>query len=137
MTGYFLQMALNNAWANATLHRACAGLTEAEFRAPRPGFFGSLCRTLNHIYEVDLFYMDALRGGGLGRAVYRREDIGDPRVLAAKQAETDLALAAFCGALSPEVLAGSRVTARREGEVREVRDVDGGVNIHVLNIHVR
>ena len=57
-------MALNNAWANATLYRAVQSLPEAGFTAKRPGFFGSLSATMNHIYEVDLYYIDALEAGG-------------------------------------------------------------------------
>ena len=62
-------MALNNAWANATLYGAIAGMSAAEFAAPRPGFFPSLRETLNHIHEVDLYYVDALEAGGRGRPV--------------------------------------------------------------------
>jgi uncharacterized damage-inducible protein DinB len=33
------------------------------FVAEAPGFFPSLAATLNHIYEVDLYYIDALTEG--------------------------------------------------------------------------
>ena len=59
MTPY-LEMSLNNAWANATLYRALAGLDDADFAARRPGFFPSLSETMNHIHAVDLYYIDAL-----------------------------------------------------------------------------
>ena len=58
--------AYNNAWANHRLLNACAELTQGEFEAERAGFFPSLQGTLNHIYVVDLFYVDALEGGWLG-----------------------------------------------------------------------
>jgi uncharacterized damage-inducible protein DinB len=60
-------MAYNNAWANHRLLAACAGLTQAEFEAPRTGFFPSIQATLNHILIIDRFYVDALEGGTLGR----------------------------------------------------------------------
>jgi hypothetical protein len=44
----------------------CAELTQREFEAERTGFFPSLQKTLNHIYVIDLFYVDALEGGWLG-----------------------------------------------------------------------
>jgi len=115
----FLTMALNNAWANATLYGAITGLSEAEFVAPRPGFFPSLKATLNHIYEVDLYYVDALEAGGRGRSVYDREDISDVATLAKAQADIDMRLARFCQGLTPELLDEARVTERREGPVTE------------------
>ena len=62
----FRAFAYNNAWANHRLLTACERLTETEFAAARTGFFPSLQRTLNHIYVIDLFYIDALEGGWLG-----------------------------------------------------------------------
>ena len=106
-------MALNNAWANATLYAAMAPLTEAEFTAPRPGFFPSLSETMNHIYAVDLYYIDALEEGGAGRSVYDRDDVTDPRRSSRLQAEADMRLARFCSDLTPDH------AARR---VRTVRD---------------
>ena len=41
MTPY-RDMALNNAWANATLYAAMSTLDHAAFAAERPGFFPSL-----------------------------------------------------------------------------------------------
>jgi uncharacterized damage-inducible protein DinB len=95
MTPY-LQMARNNAYANRTLYNALGGLAAADFAAPRPGFFPSLLGTLNHIHEVDLFYVDALTEAGQGRAVYAREDIRDVAALAAAQAAADARLTGFC-----------------------------------------
>lgn len=115
----YLQMALNNAWANATLYRALADLPAGAFVAERPGFFPSLSRTLNHVYEVDLYYIDALEAGGLGRSVFDRTDIIDPRALGAAQAEADLRLASFCKGLDPDQVAETRVTDRPEGSVEE------------------
>ena len=115
----WLFMALNNAWANATLYGAVKSLVSGAFTDERPGFFPSLSRTLNHIFEVDLFYLDALEGGGLGRAVYAREDIVDPLVLASAQAETDMRFTAFCRDLSPENLSKTCRTERKDGTVDE------------------
>lgn len=115
----FLTMALNNAWANATLYGAIAGLSEEALAAPRPGFFPSLKATLNHIYEVDLYYVDALEAGGRGRSVYDREDICDVQTLAKAQAEVDLRLATFCKGLTPAMLDETRVTERQAGPVEE------------------
>ena len=56
----FRQLARNNCWANERLHRACAALPEAEYRAERHCFFGSIHATLDHIVMVDGRYMDRL-----------------------------------------------------------------------------
>src|ERR1051326_7121005 len=63
-------MAYNNAWANRRLLAACAGLSQAEFEAPRIGFFPSIQATLNHVLVIDWFYVDALEGGTLGPAAW-------------------------------------------------------------------
>jgi uncharacterized damage-inducible protein DinB len=63
-------MAYNNGWANHRLLAACLRLSQADFVAPRTGFFPSLRATLNHILIVDLFYVDAMEGGTLGPAAW-------------------------------------------------------------------
>ena len=72
-TRYFEVMARNNAWANERLLTACAQLSDADFIAPRTGFFPSIMATLNHILVVDWFYVDALEGGTLGPDAWRDE----------------------------------------------------------------
>jgi uncharacterized damage-inducible protein DinB len=97
---HFRAMARNNAWANHRLLKACAQLTAAEFAAPRTSFFPSLQMTLNHILIVDWYYLDALEGGGRGRALLDPE-IPHPAVatLWPAQAQTDRRLIAFCDGL--------------------------------------
>ena len=112
-------MALNNAWANATLYGAIAGMSATEFAAPRPGFFPSLRETLNHIHEVDLYYLDALEAGGRGRSVYEREEIAQVADLARAQADVDLRFARFCSDLTEETLTQTRTTERQDGPVQE------------------
>ncbi|MEM9318396.1 MAG: DinB family protein [Pseudomonadota bacterium] len=118
MTPY-LAMALNNAWANATLYGALAELPDGAFTADRPGFFPTLARTLNHIYEVDLYYIDAATGGGRGRSVYQRDDILDPAELGRRQAAADLDLANFCKTVTEAQLAGTCETERLDGMTQE------------------
>lgn len=115
----WLAMALNNAWANATLFRAIGTLEVGAFTAPRPGFFGSLCETMNHIYEVDLYYLDALEAGELGRSVFERNRIETPSDLADLQRQADVRFAAFCKGICAETLPDQRVTDRVSGPVIE------------------
>jgi uncharacterized damage-inducible protein DinB len=101
----FRALAYNNAWANHRLLTACEQLTEGEFAAARTGFFPSLQRTLNHIYVIDLFYIDALEGGWLGPRAWENE-LPFPSLAQLKpaQAAMDRRLIAFCEAQTPASL---------------------------------
>ena len=93
-------MAYNNAWANHRLLSACAGLTQAEFEAPRTGFFPSIQATLNHILVIDRFYVDALEAGTLGPAAWANP-LPCPMLpdLHAAQTAVDRRLIDWCDAL--------------------------------------
>jgi len=99
--------AYNNAWANDRLLNACANLDQREFAAERTGFFPSLQMTLNHIYVVDLFYVDALEGGWLGPAAWENP-VPHPTLGELKRAQSavDERLIAVCDALTPDLLDG-------------------------------
>jgi uncharacterized damage-inducible protein DinB len=93
-------MAYNNAWSNHRLLSACAGLSQAEFEAPRTSFFPSIQATLNHILTVDWFYVDALEGGTLGPAAWKNplpcQTLAE---LHPAQAAVDRRLIAWCSSL--------------------------------------
>ena len=97
--------AFNNAWANHRLLMACMKLSQQDFEAERTGFFPSLQLTLNHIYVIDLFYVDALEGGWLGPKAWANDV---PHRTAAElrqaQAAIDKRLVAVCNALTPGAL---------------------------------
>jgi uncharacterized damage-inducible protein DinB len=97
--------AYNNAWANHRLLTACEKLTQGEFEAERTGFFPSLQATLNHIYIIDLFYVDALEGGWLGPKAWANP-IPCPGIVELKptQAAVDRRLIALCDGLTAERL---------------------------------
>jgi uncharacterized damage-inducible protein DinB len=63
--------------------------------------------TLNHLYIVDLFYVDALEGGWLGPKAWQNPA---PCPLLAElkraQAAVDKRLIAVCNALTPDLLGG-------------------------------
>ena len=89
-------MAYNNGWDNHRLLSACAGLSQAEFLAPRIGFFPSLRATLNHILIIDRFYVDAMEGGTLGPAAWAdREPCETAIILRTAQSEADRRLIAL------------------------------------------
>ena len=113
--------AYNNAWANHRLLGACAGLSQGEFEAARTSFFPSLQATLNHIYVIDLFYVDALEGGWLGPAAWDNP-VPFPAVagLSQAQASMDRRLIAVCNALTP-AWAGGEVRINRGSSVQAER----------------
>lgn len=91
-------MAFNNLWANHRLLTACAALSQAEWVAPRTGFFPSLRATLNHILIIDHFYIDAMEGGTLGPAAWAdREPCATLPDLQAAQEAIDRRLIAVVG----------------------------------------
>jgi uncharacterized damage-inducible protein DinB len=119
----FRAFAYNNAWANHRLLGACAELTRDEFEAERTAFFPSLQRTLNHIYVVDLFYVDALEGGWLGPKAWENP-IPFPALadLSPAQAAIDQRFIGVCNALTPASL-GGEVRVNRETRIQiERRD---------------
>jgi uncharacterized damage-inducible protein DinB len=97
--------AYNNAWSNHRLLSACTRLSQQDFEAPRTGFFPSLQATLNHIYIIDHFYIDALEGGWLGPKAWE-DRIPYPTIasLSVAQAAMDKRLLSICDALTPEQL---------------------------------
>ena len=96
-------MAFNNLWANHRLLAACAGLSQAEWVAPRTGFFPSLRATLNHILIIDHFYVDAMEGGTLGPAAWaNREPCATLPELQAAQEAMDRRLIAMVEAAAGE-----------------------------------
>ncbi len=117
----FRAMAYNNAWANHRLLTACARLSQADFTAPRTGFFPTLRATLNHILIIDRFYVDAMEGGVLGPAAWReREPCATVALLRTAQSEIDRRLIAIVERLDPaglehivDVQRGDRVQRER------------------------
>jgi len=103
---------------------AAHGLREpepGEFEAERTGFFPSLQMTLNHIYVIDLFYVDALEGGWLGPKAWENQvPCPTPAGLEPAQAAVDKRLIAVCDALTPDLLEGI-VRVNRETRVQTER----------------
>ena len=92
----YRQLSANNRLANRRLAAAVAALKPGEWDAPRTSFFPSLRATLNHIYLVDRFYIDALQGGTLGVSVFKIAiPFPDPEPLAAAQDALDCSVIAL------------------------------------------
>jgi uncharacterized damage-inducible protein DinB len=112
---HFQLMARNNAWSNDRLHRACAQLSDAEYRATRVSFFPTLPLTLSHILTVDWYYIDALLAGGRGYDVFSGDvPYATLAELTAAQRESDLTLIEFCDGLAEVDLDRKVILDRRE-----------------------
>jgi uncharacterized damage-inducible protein DinB len=57
-------LAAYNQWANRRLYDAAAALPDADYRADRGAFFGSLHGTLNHLLVGDRIWMHRFTGEG-------------------------------------------------------------------------
>ncbi|QKJ93130.1 DinB family protein [Agrobacterium pusense] len=104
----FRKLARNNRLANYRLHQACLQLSQEAFVARRISFFPTLRATLNHIYTVDRFYIDALQGGTLGLAAFAVEEpFANMPALQGAQAELDEVLIALVEGLDEDRLAAT------------------------------
>ena len=64
MKAHFAMFAQYNRWANQRLYAAARSLSDADYRADRGAFFGSLHRTLNHLVVTDRIWMHRFTGDG-------------------------------------------------------------------------
>lgn len=133
----FRQLARNARLANARLHRACLALQPGEWEAARVSFFPSLKATLNHIFIVDRYYLDAAQGGSLGLAAWEEEEpfatIAD---LADAQAALDRQAVALCEGLQPRDL-GREVRLIRTDRVQRERLDDVLMHLFLHDQHHR
>jgi uncharacterized damage-inducible protein DinB len=64
MKPHFSMFAAYNRWANERLYEAAAKIPDADYRAERGAFFGSLHGTLNHVLIADRIWMRRFTGEG-------------------------------------------------------------------------
>ncbi|MCW5715656.1 MAG: damage-inducible protein DinB [Bauldia sp.] len=64
MLPHFRMFAGYNRWANRRLYDAVRALPDADYRADRGAFFGSLRGTLNHILVADRIWLHRFTGEG-------------------------------------------------------------------------
>jgi uncharacterized damage-inducible protein DinB len=95
-----------NAWANERIYDAASKLSDADYRASRGAFFGSLHGTLNHLLVGDQIWMYRFTGSGdaptkLDAILF--ENFSDLRE--ARRAE-DLRISRYCESLDDKSLSG-------------------------------
>ena len=112
-----------NRLANYRLHTAMSALSLAELEAPRTGFFPTLIGTLNHILEVDGYYIGVLHGdadidSGWWDRFIPAATLAD---LARRQRESDERLIAWFGHQEPAALGRPVQMPRQAGRVQTDR----------------
>lgn len=115
---YFQRLARYNTWANRRLYDACGALGRAEYDAPRPSFFGSISRTLNHILAGDRVWMNRFEGTALDvRSLDQVLHDEFPALRQAREAE-DARILAYTMRLDPAALDGELAYRNMAGEPR-------------------
>jgi uncharacterized damage-inducible protein DinB len=107
MSDRYRMFAAYNAWANDRIYHAAANLSDADYRADRGAFFGSVHGTLNHLLVGDRIWMRRFTGAGdapdrLDAILY--DDFGELRE--SRRAE-DLRIKRYVDGLDDEKLHGS------------------------------
>jgi len=121
-----------NRLSNHRLHTAMQVLSDTDFHATRTSFFPSLALTLDHILEVDLYYIGALHGEpDLVSLWDRHQPSATLAALAPRQAASDERLIAFCDGLDAAACAGEVQMPRQGGRIQRDRVVH--VLAHLFN----
>ena len=107
MKSYFVMLAGYNRWANRRLYAAVRALSDADYRADRGAFFGSLHGTLNHLLVADHIWMR--RFTGTGPSPTRLDEIlfDDLSALERARREEDDRIVTYMGGLTDADLAGT------------------------------
>ncbi|MEM8793283.1 MAG: DinB family protein [Pseudomonadota bacterium] len=137
LKAYIVAQARNNRWSNHRLHAASAELSEAEYFAERPSFFGSIHAHLDHILVVDWLYLERMTGESflpphMGETLHAAF-----APLAADQIRADETLIAFCEAATPETLATTVSFRLMSGQEMTERLVDVLAHLFTHQIHHR
>jgi uncharacterized damage-inducible protein DinB len=99
---HFQMLARYNRLANERLYGKCAELTDAEYRRPREGSFGSIHALLNHILRGDRIWMSRFEGGGRTTPPLNTVLFEDFAALRRARTEQDAQIESFFGTLGAD-----------------------------------
>lgn len=116
MYEYFRTMARHNRWANGRLYAAAASLDDADYRADRGAFFGSLHITLNHILWADRTWMARIVGEEVPGGTFDTIQADDLAALREAREAEDARIAAHVDSLDDGALARPLRYANTRGE---------------------
>lgn len=95
------------AWADDCLYESLAGVSNAALVAERKTRLGSILRTLNHAYAMDLVWKAHLEGVPHGFSTRRPEILSEFSSLRAAQAHVDEWYVAYAAELNTEAMDAS------------------------------
>jgi uncharacterized damage-inducible protein DinB len=129
---HFSMFALYNRWANERLYEAAAALPDADYRANRGAFFGSLHGTLNHLLVADRIWM--WRFTREGPVHTRLDEIAaeDLAILQAMRIKEDERIIAYVESLEDDDLEAT-FTYTSITNPREVTQPRGAALAHFFN----
>jgi uncharacterized damage-inducible protein DinB len=132
MKAQFEMLAAYNAWVNERLYDAATEIADADYRADRGAFFGSLHGTLNHLLLGDRIWMHRFTGEGdepkqLDAILH--DDLASLR--AARQAE-DRRIVAYIERLTDADLAGT-IRYRSTRSPAEIEQYLAPLLLHFFN----
>jgi uncharacterized damage-inducible protein DinB len=104
---YCQTMAAYNAWMNGTVYAAAAQLGDAERKADRRAFFGSIHSTLNHILWGDRVWLPRFSGGSYPAGRIGEDLYDDFEALQAARRAMDDDITAWAAQLDTAQLAGT------------------------------
>jgi uncharacterized damage-inducible protein DinB len=107
LTAQFEMLAAYNAWANERVYTRAAQLSDADYRADRGAFFGSLHGTLNHLLLADRIWMHRFTGEAEEPAALDAILYDDFTVLQAARRAEDARIIAFVAARNEAEFAGT------------------------------
>ena len=107
MKAHFSMFARYNRWANERLYAAARTLPDADYRADRGAFFGSLHRTLNHLVVTDRVWMRRFTGSGPIQTKLDEILFDDLDALEAERRAEDGRIIAFVDDLDDDDIAGT------------------------------
>lgn len=119
------------AWADDLFLAVVSGVPVLEVTAPRPIVFGSLIRTLNHSYSMDLVWQSHLLGKPHGLTTRNPENHPSMQELATAQGEMDNWYVDYADSISES----------ESGEIVEFEFIGGGLGamsrrdilLHIVN----
>jgi len=107
MKAHFAMFARYNEWANRRLYDAAAKLSDADYRAEKGAFFGSVHRTLNHILVGDRVWMQRFTGEGPAYAALDTVPCADLATLRGERVAEDKRIVDFIDGLDEARLAAT------------------------------
>lgn len=118
---YCRLLARYNRWMNERMFATASRIDDAERRADRGAFFGSIHRTLNHILWGDSVWLARFTGAAFATPAYGADTIADFARLQHERDIADTAILNWAGKLTPAWLDGTlEYRAAADGRQRTV-----------------